>query len=326
MIPAPIPTEEPTRLSALHDLAVLDTVPEERFDRITRIARRLFDVPIALVSLVDTDRQWFKSCIGLDLTEAPRETSFCGHAIIDRATFVVEDACADHRFADNPFVTGEPGIRFYAGVPLAVGDGQLVGTLCVIDVKPRTFTEEDRQALRDLAGMVEQELSAVHIAMTDELTMIANRRGFLVAAAELLTSPGRAVGPATLVYVDLDGFKQINDRFGHAEGDRALALFSEALTTAFRSTDIVGRLGGDEFAVLLTDADGVTAQAALDRLRRVLDQRCAGIDVAYELEHSIGIVEFEPDHHLSLDALLAEADRRMYGDKHEACVLGSPAP
>ncbi|MFP5487048.1 MAG: GAF domain-containing protein, partial [Acidimicrobiia bacterium] len=115
MIPAPQLPDEALRLAALQGLAILDTPPEERFDRLTRLARRLFDVPVALVSLVDADRQWFKSCVGVGITESPRDVSFCGHAIADRSPLVVEDALLDERFADNPFVTGEMGVRFYAG-------------------------------------------------------------------------------------------------------------------------------------------------------------------------------------------------------------------
>jgi len=114
-----IPDNETQRLAALHALDVLDTPPEERFDRITRIAARLMDVPICLVTLVDANRQWFKSCIGLDASETPRDISFCGHAILAPEALVIPDAAADPRFADNPLVAGEPRIRFYAGEPLA---------------------------------------------------------------------------------------------------------------------------------------------------------------------------------------------------------------
>jgi phosphoribosyl 1,2-cyclic phosphodiesterase/CheY-like chemotaxis protein len=156
--PAPPPEDESKRLDALHRLHVLDTLPEERFDRYTRIAAALFDVPIALVSLVDQDRQWFKSRHGLEVGETPRETAFCAHAILDRAVLQVPDALRDPRFADNPLVTGPPRVRFYAGVPLAAADGSLVGTLCVVDHRPRQLDEEQVGLLRDLADLVEAEL------------------------------------------------------------------------------------------------------------------------------------------------------------------------
>ena len=118
---------------------VLDTSPEERFDRLTRVAKRMFDVPIALVSLVDADRQWFKSCVGLSAAETSRDISFCGHAILGEDTFVISDARADERFADNPLVVGEPKIQFYAGCPLRALDGWKLGTLCIIDRTPRSM-------------------------------------------------------------------------------------------------------------------------------------------------------------------------------------------
>jgi diguanylate cyclase (GGDEF)-like protein/PAS domain S-box-containing protein len=157
------PFSEQARLAALVTLDVLDTPPEPRFDRYTRLAALTFGVPIALVSLVDEDRQWFKSRCGLDVAETPRSVAFCSHAVAQDALLVVEDATLDPRFAGNPLVTGAPHVRFYAGQPLH-SDGQAVGTLCIIDHAPRTFTDEQRQALRDLASLAEAELNHVKVA------------------------------------------------------------------------------------------------------------------------------------------------------------------
>lgn len=158
-----LPDDERERLRKLSSLNVLDTVPEERFDRITRIAKRLFDVPIVLVSLIDKDRQWFKSCIGLDVKETGRDISFCGHAIHQKEVFVVEDASLDARFNDNPLVTNEPFIRFYAGYPLILQDGSALGTLCIIDRNPRVFSEEDLSLFTDLGKLAENELSMASV-------------------------------------------------------------------------------------------------------------------------------------------------------------------
>ncbi|KFE69886.1 ATP-binding protein [Hyalangium minutum] len=159
-MPAPsIPADEAQRLKALWDLCVLDTPPEERFDRIVRMAVRLFQVPIALVSLVDKDRQWFKARYGIAELSGPRNTSFCGHAILHSEMLVVPDATLDPRFLDNPNVLDAPHVRFYAGQPLRAPNGRLVGTLCVVDYKTREFSEEDRRALRDLSAWTELELS-----------------------------------------------------------------------------------------------------------------------------------------------------------------------
>ncbi|WP_341580807.1 GAF domain-containing protein [Marinobacter metalliresistant] len=152
-----LPHDEAHRLSALDELALLDTPPEERFDRLTRLAARTFGVPVALVSLVDRNRQWFKSRYGLETPETARDISFCGHAILREEPLVIENALNDERFADNPLVTGNPNIRFYAGAPLHDRHGHRVGTLCVIDNRPRTFTGGDKATLRDLADLVERE-------------------------------------------------------------------------------------------------------------------------------------------------------------------------
>ena len=154
MIAAPVPENEVERLAALRRLLLLDTPPEERFDRIVGFAAGEFDVPIALISLVDSDRLWLKARIGLDVCEAPRSTSFCAHAIRSHETMIVPDATLDPRFRDNPLVTGEPGIRFYAGAPLALEDGPRLGTLCLLDIRPRTLDALDLAilgTLRDLA-------------------------------------------------------------------------------------------------------------------------------------------------------------------------------
>ncbi len=154
------PPDEAQRLQALRDLLVLDTEPEERFDSITAFCATAFRVPIALVSLIDADRQWFKSRQGLDACETGRDISFCGHAILQDDPLVVPDALEDPRFADNPLVTGEPKIRFYAGMPLRLSSGVRVGTLCLIDRKPRRLEPEDLVLFRDLARLVVRELEA----------------------------------------------------------------------------------------------------------------------------------------------------------------------
>lgn len=156
--PAPRPADEQARVAALHDLGVLDTAAEERFDRYTRIAAALFQVPIALVSLVDSNRQWLKSKQGIDVVETPRDVAFCAHAILDNEVLVVRDALRDQRFADNPMVTSAPNVRFYAGVPLTLSDGSRVGTLCIEDHRPRDLDTQQIQLLRDLGRLVECEL------------------------------------------------------------------------------------------------------------------------------------------------------------------------
>lgn len=183
MKPPRAPDDERQRLASLHALSLLDTVPEERFDRLTRLARTLFGVPIALVSLVDRDRQWFKSRQGLSACETHRDLSFCGHAILDNAVFEVSNALNDDRFADNPLVTGAPHIRFYAGAPLTSPQGYRVGTLCIIDTTPRELSPELRTALRDLADCVESEFNNA----TEQLRISKRRLAAIIEGTHIGT-------------------------------------------------------------------------------------------------------------------------------------------
>ena len=157
-IRATIPDDEERRIASLRELKILDTEPEERFDRITRLAAALFNVPMAVISLVDEDRQWFKSCLGLNAKETPRDAAFCAHVVYSREPMIVPDAFQDVRFADNPVVINEPRIRFYAGYPLMLDDGSCVGTLCLLDTRPRTLEGSDLERLRDLAALALREL------------------------------------------------------------------------------------------------------------------------------------------------------------------------
>lgn len=162
MISPQKPPDEKERLEVLHELKILHTKYEKRFDRITRMATRIFDVPIALISLVAEDEQWFKSCVGVVVPGTPRDVSFCGHAILGDEVFIVEDALKDERFHDNPLVVGPPHARFYAGRPLRIR-GKKIGTLCIMDTKPRIMTMEEIKNLDDLAVWVEQEMTAYGI-------------------------------------------------------------------------------------------------------------------------------------------------------------------
>jgi GAF domain-containing protein len=242
----PTPIDETQRLRSLATLCILDTVPEERFDRITRLACRAFGVPIALVSLVDRERQWFKSKQGLDACETARDISLCGHAILHESPLVVRDTLQDERFRDNPLVTGGPHIRFYAGHPIHGPDGSRVGTLCLIDRQPCEFDAGDASALADFAAMVDRELALLDRAATDELTSLLNRRGFATVAQRIIALCRRNQQCAVVVGIDLDNFKSVNEDFGHDAGDRALRMFGKLLTTHFRESDAVARRGGDE--------------------------------------------------------------------------------
>jgi diguanylate cyclase (GGDEF)-like protein len=321
MMAPSIPHDEVTRLNSLRALDILDTSREERFDRLTRLARRIFGVPIALVSLVDEDRQWFKSAIGIKTRETLRNVSFCGHAILGDEVFIVEDATLDERFYDNPLVLGEPHVRFYAGCPLRFLDGSRLGTLCLIDTKPRTLDACDRASLRDLAELVERELAAVQLATMDELTGLANRRGFINMAGHSLSVCLRQDLPATLVFFDLNKFKQINDQFGHAEGDTALRGFADIMRRTFRHSDVPGRLGGDEFVVFLSDATAGFVDEVLARFRDSLDDYNRGADRGYDIRFAQGVVNASAHSALSIEGMLLKADGLMYQQKNKLTAV-----
>jgi diguanylate cyclase (GGDEF)-like protein len=307
-----IPRNEQARLETLRSLSILDTPAEERFDRLTRMTKRLLDVPVVLISLVDEDRQWFKSCMGLSDTETSRDISFCGHAILGNGVFIIPDALEDERFVDNPLVVNAPNIRFYAGCPLRAPNGLKMGTLCILDQKPRNISADDLEALKDLAAMVEREIAAVQMATYDELTGIYNRRGFKTIAQYSLNLCARQQIPAALVFMDLDKFKQINDRFGHAEGDRALITFAEQIKATYRNSDVVARLGGDEFAALLPNTSKLLAEDLVTILQQSLKKHQQEISLDYDINFSYGIVEFDYERHPTIDVLLAGGDSLMY--------------
>jgi len=317
MKPAAIPNNDQARVDTLRSLNVLDTPAEERFDRITRLAKRLFGVPMSLVTLIDEDRQWIKSAVGLDRGETTRDVAFCAHTILGDEVLTVPDATLDERFHDNPFVTGDPNIRFYAGYPLTVGSGMRLGSLCLCDTKPRTFDEEDHALLRDLAKMVEHELIAIQLSNMDELTSLSNRRGFEDLSQHALSLCKRLSKPACMLFLDLNRFKQINDEYGHAEGDQALISFSNILVEVFRDSDVVGRLGGDEFVVFLTNTTRAQCDLILDRLAQAVSGYNMLAGKGYDLAFSVGAIEYDKEKHVSISDLLDAADKLMYQHKNE---------
>jgi len=332
--PVPRPDNETERLAALRSYEVLDTACEESFDGVAELARRLLGVPIALVSLIDAERQWFKAKAGLEADGSPRDTSFCAHAILDEtgATMVVPDAQTDPRFADNPFVTDIPHLRFYAGVPLMNPEGFALGTLCVIDQQPRALSDEENATLRSLARMVVTTLELRRatlrmrsMATSDSLTALPNRVAFLGAldrAIQRCRSRGEVF---SLMLLDLDGFKAINDRFGHNEGDAVLRAVGAQMSATLRRADEPSRLGGDEFAAVLSGTDLRDAREIAERLRGAIGSQMGA--AGWAVTASIGTMTFRsppasPEEAISrADALMYEA-KRAGRDRAVSAVFG----
>ena len=315
MIKPVVPENEAERLHALLTLQILDTSHEERFDRVTRMAKRMFGVSISLVSLIDENRQWFKSAQGLDVSETPRDISFCGHTINQEGLFIIPNAAEDERFADNPLVTGAPHIRFYAGCPLKIREGLNIGTLCLIDQAPREMDEEDQQLLKDLGAIIEEEIKSIQLATLDELTLISNRRGFLTLVDHSLKVCRRNQLSMSFLFFDLNKFKAINDDYGHHEGDFVLTKFAQLMLDTFRDSDVIGRLGGDEFVAMLTDFDQVKSDEILARFAAAVEEVNKTNNKPYIIEYSVGLKHFDYDAKKSVEEMIQEADAAMYVDK-----------
>jgi len=337
-----IPLDEAQRLAALHATRLLGSAPEETFDRITRTAARLLGVPIALVSLIDKDRQWFKSRTGLEACETPREISFCGHAILTDEPLVVPDAAQDARFVDNPLVTGSMHLRFYAGVQLYSVDRKKIGTLCVIDSKPRALKPGELDALRDLARMVEQLVYHRQLAMAaqslserlqderpgaehagapsgelawlvahDLLTGLPNRQAMLRAIGHSIVGWREHGTPALIACINVDRFKRFNENLGHRAGDEILVGLAASLQALLREGDMLARAGSDEFLVLLhARGEHPEPERALDRIMAAANRAIPTPNGEIALTCSIGTTLLPQDGD-DADALLNNAVTAM---------------
>lgn len=340
------PENEEARLAALHSFDILDTAPDKGFDDLVAIAAAIFAVPMATVSLIDSERQWFKARIGIAEPETPRECSFCAHAILEPdVVLVVDDATQDARFVDNPLVTGEPGIRFYAGAPLVTSDGFALGTLCVIDHQPRQIEPSQVEALRALSRQAsylmelrkvsrqlslqlrerewyEQALQNYQVELeqqnadlaeqtrTDPLTGLPNRRAFAAALAQAMEKSLEEGERLSVAMVDIDHFKIINDLHGHAMGDEVLVAIGGLLRSQFAAGGMAARQGGEEFALLLTGASGDEARMQCEFVR----QSIALLPVGLPVTVSIGVAEFRRRDD-TVEALFQRADEALYAAK-----------
>jgi diguanylate cyclase (GGDEF)-like protein len=341
MMTPPIPADEARRLAALHATSLFGTGAEEAFDRITRMAAKLLRVRTALISLVGSDTQWFKSRCGFDAQTTSREVSFCGHAILTDQPMVVEDAAKDPRFADNPLVVGAPHVRFYAGVQLYSVERAKLGTLCILDSEPRELGAAELAELHDLARMVEELIYHRQLAMAaqqlhdqlqqnasraqlaasagqvefllthDTLTGLANRQALLGAIRDSVADWQRRTTSAAVACLNIDRFKRVNDALGHAAGDEVLIAVTRCLQAGLEQGDLLARTGSDEFVLLLQRTGGEAALQA--RLRHLLESvngnvSWAGKDIS--ITCSLGFACFPQDGE-DADTLLSNANTAM---------------
>lgn len=308
-------TDEARREEAVESEKITDTGREESFDRIVRLACAAFSTPISVISIVESDRQWFKAREGIEISETPREYSFCAHAILTDDVMVVEDATADVRFHENPYVTAPDGIRFYAGAPLKTPSGQRLGTLCVIDHIPRRIGQRETRLLADLAAIVVDELELRKRAGTDALTGLYTRRFMEELGAREFARSRRFSQPLTAAFIDADKFKSINDEFGHAAGDSVLRSVAAACSETLRSHDLLCRYGGEEFVLLLPRASLSQSLPVLERLRTGVESLELAELKGRRVTVSIGASELAPQDEAVADVLY-RADEAVYRAKH----------
>ncbi|MBB5767841.1 sensor domain-containing diguanylate cyclase [Xanthomonas euroxanthea] len=327
-VAAQMPANEDERLAALQDYQLLDTAPEPVYDEFTSIAAAVCRTPMALISLIDTQRQWFKSKLGMAPSETPRELSFCAHAILEPDHVMeVGDTQLDARFVRNALVTGEPKIRFYAGAPLLTSDGIALGTLCVLDRTPRRLSVAERDALQALARQVVNTIELQRAArlveldaLRDDHTGVWNRAGLEQALQALAQGSETAASPSlALALIDLDGFKRLKLQAGTAAADATLVQAARMIEAQLPETATVARLSRDQFCVAVPETAATEAMEMIEAVRRAIE---AARWPAGALTISAGLVEVAAGASLDSNALLARARHALQGaiGKGRNCV------
>ncbi len=340
-------TGDARRLASLQRYRILDTLPERAYDDIVMLASTLCGTPISTVTLIDAQRQWFKASVGTQDRETARDVAFCDHAIrAPDEILVVNNATLDPRFADYPLVTGGPEIRFYAGMPLVNRDGEALGTVCVIDRRPRDLTPEQLQGLRALGRQVvallelrrlnldmqlmvaeremlttslisyQRELEGQNEALAvqanhDHLTGLLNRGGLDRLKTDARAGRVRFNGPYAVAVLDIDYFKRINDSFGHATGDSVLKVVAEEIRRGIRSGDVAARYGGEEFLVFLPDSQLEPAVMVIERIRAAVAART---DLPAPITLSAGVAAGRVGADV-VEAVFQRADQALYQAK-----------
>lgn len=335
MLEAPVPADEARRQQAVDALHLADTPPDPLLEALLRLIRAQFGTRMVLISLIDGERQWFKARVGMWASEGPRPATFCGHAVVHQGIFEVPDALLDPRFADNPNVTGEPHVRFYAGIPLYSHDGCAVGTLCLVDPQPRRLTPAQRDCLVDYARVAEGLFDAHRLrmehsglldalgdaerrALIDPLTQLWNRTALRQMGETVLRLADREERLPGFIYLDLDHFKRINDTHGHAAGDQVLIEVAKRIASMIRPDDLPLRLGGEEFAVLALVHGIEELQAMAERIRQCLSATPIELsDGSLPVTASLGVALADSAATADLQRLLARADQALYQAKQQ---------
>ncbi|RZL01307.1 MAG: sensor domain-containing diguanylate cyclase [Rubrivivax sp.] len=314
---------ETERLAAVQAHDILDTAPEAEFDALARLAAQLAGVRVAWVGFKGEQRSWCKSSVGLDDHEWHQGLSLEAQDG-DGAALACEDLQGDPRFEHHPWVAGEPGLRFYAGAPIVDAQGHVLGTVAVADTQPHVFTDGQATALQDLATLAMAVLEGrqrarhiSHLAKTDHLTGVANRAQFDLALDVEMRHAMRNGEPFTVLCMDLDGFKEIVDGFGHAAADAVLCEVSRRLNQQVRLGDVLARLGSDEFGVVMRHGAKDSAEVLARRIVRAVCQPITlptGDTVGVGI--SVGIAAYN-DSVESVRSLLAQADQALYDAKKQ---------
>lgn len=323
--PASLPSGESARLVSLRETKILDTEEEQFYDELTFLASTICETPIALVSFVDDNRQWFKSRLGIEARETPRDWSFCAHAILEPdRIFEVPDTLDDPRYAGNPMVQGGPRLRSYAGAPIVVSDGAALGTLCVVDTKPHPLSDIQRKALRCLARRAGVKLEMRNWMergelkiLIDPLTGVFNRPAFDLHLQEEWERHYRLGDWLGLLMIDVD----LDDARSELEADSFLARVATILGSTLGRNDYLARYRGDKFALLLPGKDSDAASAAGERLREAVFDANWGW---WRISVSIGADAVRRSMELDANLLVARANRALYQAKKAGgnCIVG----
>lgn len=306
---------------------------EERFERLTRLARRALNVPVAAVTLISAEKQWFKSVGGWNVLELPREQSLCFLTVQSGNLTVIEDTQLEPQTTEHPLVAAGPRFRFYAGLPLHDEHEGIIGTFCTFDIKPRKFSAADRQCLTDLAALSQRELVTdqlrdAHMALTtklgvarreammDPLTRLWNRRGASVLLKAAFDECDRENIDLAVASLDFDNFKRINDTYGHQIGDEVLRRVASRLVGSIRTRDVTCRIGGDEFLLIMTGTSSETAGRIAERARRQVTETAIPTRQGnIPMSISIGFSIRKPHEPISVDQLLERADQGLMRSK-----------